>query len=235
MVDWHAFSSKDLVHWTDHGVIFGLKDLTWAKKYAWAPDCAHRNGKYYFYYPADDQIGVAVSSKPYGPFKDPLGNPLIARGEAGTREIDPCIFLDDDGQAYLYFGQNALRVVKLNKDMISRDGAIDTIHAEKFHEGVWVHKYNGNYYLSYPIFENGRANQLAYCIGKTPYGPFEYKGVILDNNSRNVHHSIVEFKGKWYIFYHIQGPSPYERRVCMARLEYNADGAIKPVNMNAPL
>jgi len=103
MVDWHAFSSDDLHTWKDQGVIFSLADLTWAKRYAWAPDAASRNGKYYFYFPADDQIGVAVSDRPQGPFKDALGRPLIDRGESGTRVMDPCIFVDDDGQAYLYF------------------------------------------------------------------------------------------------------------------------------------
>ncbi len=89
MVDWHCFSSTDLTNWTDHGVIFGLKDLTWASKYAWAPDCINRNGKYYFYFPADFQIGVAISKSPAGPFKDALGKPIIAKDEGGTTAIDP--------------------------------------------------------------------------------------------------------------------------------------------------
>ena len=98
MVDWHAFSTDDMIHFKDHGVIFSLKDVTWANKHAWAPDCIERNGKYYFYFPADDQIGVAVSDSPTGPFKDALGKPLIGRNEAAVRSIDPNIFIDDDGQ-----------------------------------------------------------------------------------------------------------------------------------------
>jgi arabinoxylan arabinofuranohydrolase len=232
MVDWHAFSSTDLEHWTDHGIIFGVKDLTWASKYAWAPDCISRNGKYYFYFPADFQIGVAVSKSPAGPFKDALGKPLIARNEGGTTAMDPCIFIDDDGQAYLYYGQNDLRVVKLDKDMITKKGEITNIPVKNFHEGIWMHKRNGLYYLSYPSDKGDSiANQLEYSIGKTPYGPFEYKGIILDNRSRNVHHSIVKFKDKWYLFYHVQGPSHYERRVCLEYLEYNTDGTIKPIKM----
>src|SRR3569833_118814 len=97
MVAWHAFSTDDMVHFKDHGVIFSLKDITWAKKYAWAPDCIERNGKYYFYFPADDQIGVAVSDSPTGPFKDALGTPLIRATEAGIRTIDPNIIVDDNG------------------------------------------------------------------------------------------------------------------------------------------
>lgn len=234
MVDWHAFSSTDLKHWTDHGVIFGLKDLTWARKWAWAPDCMRRNGKFYFYFPADDQIGVAVSDKPDGPFHDALGRPLLARDEGGTRVMDPCIFIDDDGQAYLYFGQNALRVVKLKPDMVTRDGPIMALEVEKFHEGIWVHKRNGLYYLSYPSFENGRASKMEYSIGRSPQGPFAYQGVILDNHSRNIHGSITEFRGQWYLFYHVQGPSPYERRVCVEPLHYNDDGTIQPMTMQSP-
>ena len=232
MLDWHCFSSTDLSNWTDHGVIFGIKDLSWATKYAWAPDCINRNGKYYFYFPADFQIGVAVSDSPCGPFKDALDKPLIERDEGNTTVIDPCIFIDDDGQAYLYFGQDALRVVKLKNDMITKDGEIVEITATNFHEGAWMHKRNGLYYLSYPSNKGDNiANLLEYSIGKTPYGPFEYKGIIMDNRSRNVHHSIIEFNDKWYLFYHVQGPSPYERRVCLEYLEYNPNGTIKPIKM----
>ena len=233
MLDWHCFSSTDLKNWTDHGVIFGVKDLTWADKYAWAPDCINRNGKYYFYFPADFQIGVAVGNSPTGPFKDTLGKPSISKGEGGTTAMDPNIFIDDDDQAYLYYGQGQLCVVKLKQDMITKDGEIAKITLKNFHEGIWMHKRNGLYYLSYPSDKGDKvANLLEYSIGKTPYGPFEYKGIIMDNRSRNVHHSIVEFKGKWYLFYHVQGPSPYERRVCMEPLEYNEDGTIQPVSMS---
>ncbi len=232
MVDWHAFSSPDLKHWVDHGVIFGLKDITWAKRWAWAPDCMRRGGKYYFYFPADDQIGVAVADRPDGPFRDALGHPLIARGEGGTRAIDPCIFLDDDGQAYLYFGQNELRVVKLKPDMITRDGPILAVQARNYHEGIWVHKRHGIYYFSYPSSRGKQiANLMEYSMASSPLGPGEYRGVILDNHSRNVHGSITEFNGRWYLFYHVQGPSPFERRVCVQELFYNADGTIQPMEM----
>jgi arabinoxylan arabinofuranohydrolase len=230
MVDWHSFSSADLVNWTDHGVIFSLKVIPWAKKWAWAPDCMKRNDKYYFYFPAEDQIGVAVSDKPEGPFKDALGKPLIEKDESGTRVIDPAIFIDDDEQAYLYFGQNSLRVVKLNENMVTRKGEIIKLEVENFHEGIWVHKIDSLYYLTYASYKGDKvANLLEYSIGKSPYGPFEYKGVIMDNRSRNIHHSIVKFMDQWYIFYHVQGPSPYERRVCMEKLYYNPDGTIIPV------
>jgi beta-xylosidase len=234
MVDWHVFSTKDMTHWEDRGVIFSLKDITWADKHAWAPDCIERNGKYYFYFPADDQIGVAVSDSPTGPFKDALGKPLVMRNEAGIRSIDPNVFIDDDGQAYLYFGNSHDRVavVKLKSDMITRDGPIQVLELRNYHEGIWVNKRNGLYYFSYPSYRGDLiANLLEYSVAKSPLGPFEYKGVILDNRSRNVHGSIAEFKKKWWLFYHVQGPSAHERRVCLARLHFSADGRIEPVKM----
>jgi len=234
MVDWHAFSTTDLVNWTDHGIIFQLSDLTWANRHAWAPDCIQRNGKYYFYFPADDQIGVAVSDKPEGHFQDALGKPLIAREEGGTRVLDPNIFIDDDGQAYLFYGQGALRAVKMKEDMVTRDGPIISVPLEKFHEGIWMHKRNGLYYLSYPSNDGNRASKLEYSIGNSVLGPFEYKGTIVDNLSRNIHGSIAEFGGNWYLFYHVQGPSPYERRVCMAPLVFRTDGTIQPLGVATP-
>ncbi len=232
MVDWHAFSSVDLVHWTDHGVIFGLKDITWADKFAWAPDCIARNGKYYFYFPADFQIGVAVANHPAGPFQDALGHPLIARSEGGSTAMDPCAFIDDDGQAYLYFGQNQLFVVRIGADMVTRISPLGPLEVRHFHEGIWVHKRSGLYYFSYPSSLGDRvANLLEYSTAPTPTGPFTYRGVIMDNRSRNVHHSIVQVRDRWLLFYHVQGPSPYERRVCVEDLSYNPDGTIKPVPM----
>jgi DUF1680 family protein len=238
MADWHVFSTDDMVNWTDHGAAFSLKDISWADTEAWAPDCIGRNGKYYFYFPAGGQIGVAVSDSPAGPFKDALGHPLIKKGEAGIRYmIDPNVFIDDDGQAYLYVGgAYQLGVVKLNEDMITRDGPVQILDMPQFYEGVWVHKRNGIYYASYPIRPGGgragQANIMAYSIAKSPLGPWEYKGEILDNRSHNVHGSITEFKGRDYLFFHVEGPSHWERRVCVEPLFYNADGAIRPVQMS---
>jgi arabinoxylan arabinofuranohydrolase len=234
MLDWHVFSTADMQTFTDHGVIFGIKDLSWATKWAWAPDCVQRDGKFYFYFPAEDQIGVAVSISPTGPFKDALGKPLVTTREAGVSSIDPCVFIDDDGQAYLYWGNSndKLAVVRLKNDMITRDGPIQVLDVPNYHEGIWVHKRNGLYYFSYPSHVGQHvANLMEYSIARTPLGPFEHKGVILDNGSRNIHGSIVEFKGQWYVFYHVQGPSAYERRVCVEPIFYNANGTIQPTKM----
>jgi beta-xylosidase len=253
MQDWHVFSTTDLKTFTDHGAAFSLKDTTWAKQFAWAPDCVQRNGKYYFYYPTDQSnIGVAVSDKPTGPFKDPLGKPLLTRNSPGVvapRDfIDPCAFIDDDGQAYLFVGQNVLNVVRLNDDMISYRG--DVLHiegADGFFEAVWVHKYNGKYYLSYAgkdKADQAGQDRIHYAVADNVLGPYTYKGVILDPvNSGTNHHSIVDFKGQWYLFYHtadlslknIPEDSPdraftsWRRSVCVDRLYYNADGTIQKV------
>jgi beta-xylosidase len=198
MVDWHVFSTDDVVKWTDHGLIFSLKDITWAKEEAWAPDCIERKGKYYFYFPAGGQIGVAVSDSPMGPFKDALGKPLVKKNEAGIRYmIDPNIFVDDDGQAYLYVGGGRqLGVVKLKEDMITRDGPLERLEMPEYYEGIWVFKRKGIYYATYPTrpgTKGSRANVMVYSMAKSPLGPFEFKGPILDNNSANIHGSITEF------------------------------------------
>jgi arabinoxylan arabinofuranohydrolase len=238
MVDWHVFSSDDLKTWTDHGVAFGLKDVSWATEEAWAPDCIERDGKYYFYFPAGGQIGVARSDSPTGPFIDALGKPIIEKGEAGIRYmIDPNVFIDDDGQAYLYVGgARQLGVVKLKADMTTRDGPLQRVEMPGFYEGVWIHKRGDVYYASYPTRPEGeqsRANVMVYSIAKSPLGPWEFKGPILDNDSLNIHGSITEFGNAWYLFYHVAGPSNWERRVCVEPLSYETDGSIRPLKMTA--
>jgi arabinoxylan arabinofuranohydrolase len=246
MDDWHVFSTTDMKHWTDHGVVLSLKDLIWAKEYAWAPDCNYKNGKYYFYYPTDqDYIGVAVGDHPTGPFKDPIGKPLISRqtpGVKATRDlIDPCIFVDDDGQGYLFFGQNDVNVIRLNDDMISfNDSAMIVKGTDHFFEAVWVHKRNGMYYISY-----SGLGKILYGMSDHPLGPYTYKGEILDTvNSGTNHHSIVEYKGTWYFFYHNadlseknikdkieeQKYSDFRRSVCVEYLYYNEDGTIQKIS-----
>lgn len=249
MVDWHVFSTTDMKNWTDHGVIFSLDDISWSDKYAWAPDCIEKNGKYYFYYPVEQKhIGVAVADRPTGPFRDPLGKPLISKNTPGVVSnrdfIDPAVYIDDDGQAYLFMGQNDVNVIKLNEDMISYDGEVYIVEGTKdFFEAVWVHKYKGKYYLSY-----SGDGKILYGLSDNILGPYEYKGVILEEMSSGTnHHSIVEYKGKWYLFYHnselyfenhpeverkfgwTEGVHPFRRSVCVDELFYNEDGTIQQV------
>lgn len=247
MEDYHAYSSTDMREWRDWGVIFQpFRQTTWAKSAAWAPDCVERGGKYFLYYPTDKRhIGVAVSDTPHGPFRDPLGHPLISIDTPGVicdRDfIDPCVFIDDDGQAYLFCGQNTVCAVRLNPDMVSYDGEVHIIEGAKdFFEAVWVHKRGGIYYMSYsdgPF--RGHEPRIAYATATSPLGPYTYQGVILGPvNSGTNHHSIVNYKGQDYLFYHTADISrrlnPYwhygvRRSVCCDSLFYNADGTIRPV------
>ncbi len=247
MEDYHVFSTTDLKHWKDHGVIFNpIKDTKWAKAMAWAPDCIYRNGKYYLYYPTDQKhIGVAVADRPDGPFTDPLGHPLISIDSPGVicdRDfIDPCVFLDDDGKAYLFMGQNTVCCICLNDDMISYDGKVHIIEgAEGFFEAIWVHKRGGKYYMSYSTSPfNGSQPMIAYCTSDSPLGPYKYQGIILDPvNSGTNHHSFVNYKGQDYLFYHTADLSKslndgfhngVRRSICCDSLFYNADGTVQKV------
>ena len=252
MEDYHVYSTTDMVEWKDWGVIFSpFTQTTWAKEAAWAPDCIERNGKYYLYYPTDKRhIGVAVGDTPHGPFHDPLGHPLISIDTPGVvcnRDfIDPCVFIDDDGQAYLFMGQNTVCVVKLNDDMISysKDGGDHGVYiiegAYEFFEAAWVHKRDGVYYLSYSDgTTSSHKPRIAYCTAGHPLGPYTYRGVILGEvNSGTNHHSIVNYKGRDYLFYHTADISRYKapgfhcgvrRNVCVDDLRYNADGSIRTV------
>lgn len=247
MEDYHAYSTTDMRQWSDHGVVFNpLTQTTWAKSAAWAPDCICRNGKYYLYYPTDKRhIGVAVADNPAGPFHDPLGHPLISIDTPGVvcdRDfIDPAVFIDDDGQAYLFMGQNTVCCIKLNEDMISYDGEVHIIEGVKdFFEAVWVHKRGDTYYMSYsdgPF--RGHEPRIAYCTSSSPTGPYTYRGVILGPVSSGTnHHSIVSYKGQDYLFYHTADISRHlapgyhcgvRRSVCVDSLFYNADGTIREV------
>ena len=247
MEDYHAYFTTDIRQWHDAGVIFNpIRQTSWARSAAWAPDCICRNGKYYLYYPTDKKhIGVAVAPTPYGPFADPLGHPLISIDSEGVvcdRDfIDPAVFIDDDGQAYLFMGQNTVCCIKLNEDMISYDGKVHIIEGTKdFFEAVWMHKRNGIYYLSYsngPF--HGHEPQIAYCTASSPLGPYTYRGIVLDSVSSGTnHHSIVNFKGQDYLFYHTADLSRHlapdyhcgvRRSVCADKLYYNEDGSIRKV------
>lgn len=233
---WSVYSSENLVNWMDEGQILSLDDIAWASEAAFAPDAIKWKDRYYFFFPAGFQIGVAVSDRPNGPYKDALGKPLISKAAVeGVLSFDPCIFIDDDGTPLLYYGGgNGVAVVELKDNLIELKGPIRKLPLRNYGEGIWVHKRDGTYYFSYPIHieRDGKTKQLlAYSTSDSPFGPFEYRGIILDNNSRNSHHSIIEVEGKSYLFYHVEGPSPYERRVCADYLYYFEDGSIKEVKM----
>ncbi|SCL34322.1 Glycosyl hydrolases family 43 [Micromonospora nigra] len=242
---WRVYSSSNLVDWTDHGAPFAVGGFSWARQYAWAPSAVRRNGYYYLYLPVDrTKIGVARSTSPTGGFSDPRGTPLIERGRdanTGEEPIDPAAFVDDNGQAYLYFGgARAPKVVRLNADLTSTSGAIQNItisgtgSGTAFGEAGFVHKRNGLYYYSY---STGWPGRIAYATATNPLGPFTYRGIVLDytNNNTN-HHSIAEFNGRWYIAYHrndLPGSNNFRRSLAMEYLTYNSDGTIRPVTQTS--
>jgi len=272
MNDYHVLSLDSIGgKVTDHGVALKAEDIPWVSKQLWAPDAATKNGKYYLYFPARDKqgvfrIGVAVGSSPGGPFK-PDPEPI-----ARSYSIDPASFVDDDGQAYLYFGgiwggqlqcwqtgkfdraaydtmevsgdRPALmpRVARLSDDMRSFTGDVLEIailddkdgqpiragdHDRRFFEAAWMHKYNGVYYFSY---STGDTHYLAYATGDSPLGPFTYQGRILEPVlGWTTHHSIVEFKGKWYLFYHdctLSEGKNHLRCVKVREIVYDKEGKI---------
>ncbi|MEU1475116.1 family 43 glycosylhydrolase [Streptomyces sp. NPDC005760] len=243
-----AYSSKDLVHWKNHGVILDLgADVSWADKYAWAPAIAERDGTYYFYFCAEQQIGVAVADSPAGPFKDALGKPLVAKGGSLKGQmIDPAVFTDDDGTPYLYWGNGHGYVVPLNDDMVSYDASkIEDITPDNFREGSFVIKRNGTYYFMWSEDDTRSENyHVAYATGPSPLGPWTKKGTILSKRPEygilaTGHHSVVNVPGTddWYIVYHrfaLNGPGKpggdgMHRETTVDRMEFAADGTIKPV------
>lgn len=254
MVDYHAFSSDDLVNWQDHGVIIQASELPWATN-LYAPGACSKNGKYYLYIPnSGSAIGVAVADKPGGPFVDPLKKALITKSFPNANVpwlFDPACFVDDDGQAYLYFGggddggQNA-RVVRLNDDMISiKDSTATKIPTTAFFEASFMHKHGGKYYFSYSAdFSSGHSAALEYLIGTSPMSGFEYQGKLLQNaninSGNNNHGSIIEFGGKNYVFYHnrkleqeLGVDKVNNRSVAIQELTYASDGKINTVSMSA--
>ncbi len=252
MYDWRCFSTKDMKEWTDHGKIFSLDDIEWADDRAWAPQCIERNGKFYLYCPVHKTgggmaIAVGVSDSPTGPFRD-LGYPLIDEGD--WNDIDPTVFIDEDGQAYLYFGNPELRYVKLNEDMISYDTEVgigripmtEEAFAKGSHytgttygEGPWFYRRGDLYYMVYAAFAEGehRNEHLAYSTSTSPTGPWIYGGVIMKEGPCFTNHpGICDFKGKTYLFYHndkLPGGSLFHRSVCVTELTYDEDGKIQEI------
>ncbi|RPF31289.1 family 43 glycosylhydrolase [Streptomyces sp. TLI_185] len=237
-----AYSSTDLVHWKDHGVILDLgPDVSWADSRAWAPTIAEKDGKYYFYFCADANIGVAVSDSPTGPFKDALGKPLLKAGAFSGQMIDPAVFTDDDGQSYLYFGNGHAYVVPLGADMTSIDTSkVKDITPSGYNEGSFVIKRKGTYYFMWSENDTRDENyRVAYATGPSPTGPWTKRGVILSKDlSQGIkgtgHHSVVHVPGTddWYIAYHrfaIPGGDGTHRETTIDKMEFDSDGLIEKV------
>ncbi len=298
MNDWKCYSTTDMVNWTDHGTVLSYHQFEWAKENSsWAGQVVERDGKFYFYVPINAKngqtaIGVAVSDSPTGPFVDPIGEPLVGPAYG---YIDPTVWVDDDGQAYMYWGNPDLHCVLLNDDMISYDtgygnnGIItweletgdyselsSMTDADKYissgeyandvsdklkdmqaqfgvgvrtdnnkvrrptlyEEGPWFYKRGDHYYMVYAA--NGIPERIDYSMSDDPLGPWEYKGMIMDDNvngsgtgSFTNHAGIVDYKGHSYIFYHtgkLPGGGGFTRSVAVEEIYYNEDGTIQQVD-----
>jgi beta-xylosidase len=236
-----VFSSSDLREWTDHGEILRLgQDVTWAHERAWAPAIAEGNGRYYFYFTGNFNIGVAVGETPIGPFRD-IGRPLVAAGEYSGSNIDPSVFVDVDGKAYLYWGNTFCHAVPLNADMISFDPSrvIDFAPAE-FREAPHVHERNGLYYLSWSVDDTRDENyRVRYATGPSPLGPWTDRGLLLAKDSElgilaTGHHSIAKVPGvdEWIIAYHrfaVPGGDGFHRELVFDRLKHLLGGRLESV------
>ena len=246
MEDYHVFSSENLTDWTDHGVIVSQEKVPWGNPEGysmWAPDCVEKNGKYYFYFPNAPKsvrgfaIGVAVADSPEGPFT------LEPEPIKGVMGIDPCVLVDDDGQSYIYWSGMGIRGAKLQADMKQLDGEQQVMEGlpEGFKEGPFAFRRGDWYYLTFPWVRGSKENganpteTLAYAMSKSPLGPWDFKGVIMAEHANSCwtnHHSIVNYRGQWYLFYHHNAFSPRDdkrRSVQIEKLYFNADGTIREV------
>jgi len=250
MFNWLLYTTTDMVNWTDRGIIAGVKEpyrtFKWADGHsAWAPQCIPRNGRFYLYCPTIYKkkmaIGVAVSNSPYGPFVDALGKPLISRSNPG--DYDPTVFIDNDGQAYLYWGGNGpCYYVKLNEDMISTSGEIQIASIDftgtppeaSYTEGPWLWKNNNHYYLAWA--SRCCPEGIGYAMSSSPTGPWKCKGTIMDPDKRSSgnHPGIIEYKGNWYVFgfnyainYSLTKVHRERRSICVEKMSYNPDGTIQ--------
>ena len=241
MEDYHVFSSDNLTDWTDHGVIVTQNKVPWVKRdsYAmWAPDCVEKNGNYYFFFPAAPNgdkkgfgVGVAIAKSPEGPFQ-PMANPI-----EGLFGIDPCVLIDPkDGKAYIYWAGMGMWMARLKDNMTELDSKPEQVKnlPEGFKEGPFAFERNGKYYFTFPWVRDS-TETIAYAMGDSPMGPFEFKGVIMDESPTACwtnHHSIVEYKGQWYLFYHHNDYSPDFDKLRSVRCDslfFNADGTIRKV------
>ena len=244
------WSSADMVNWTDHGSPLNLAGFSWAGDNAWAGQAVERNGTFYWYVPVKVRatgrmaIGVAVADSPTGPFRDAIGRPLV-----DTDEIDPSVFIDTDGQAYLYGGNPNLWYVKLNADMISHSGSPtkipltaagfgartgDANRPTLYEEGPWVYKRNNLYYLVYAA--KCCSEFIAYSTAPGPLGPWTYRGTVMptQGSSFTNHPGIVDFAGGSYFFYHngaLPGGGGYTRSVAVEKFSYRSDGTIPAISM----
>lgn len=236
MRDWRLYSSTDMVNWRDWGQMLSLKSFSWAKADAWAAQVIERDGKFFYYVTVTKNgggyaVGVATSDKITGPYKDALGKQLLS-----NNGIDPTVFIDDDGQAYMYWGHSSAYYVKLNRDMLSYSGGLVSTSVSNFIEGPWLHKRNSTWYLTYSSMGGGNED-IKYATSNKPTGPWNSKGTIMAAQGKSFtnHAGIIDYKGGSYFFYHngaLPGGGTYSRSVCVEKFNYNSDGSIPKLTMS---
>jgi hypothetical protein len=249
MREWHVLSSTDASSWADNGAKASIATFPWAGADAWAGEVEPRNGKYYWYTSVNGNgagwmdIGVAVGNSPLGPFTDAKGGPLISDSTPNSSglNIDPTVFVDDDGQAYMYWGGYwGPRAVKLAADMINTVGSVVTPSGlTNYWEAPWMFKRNGTYYLMYAANDtngcvtNSNYACQRYATASNPLGPWTQRGIVLGQVSSTTNHAgIVDFNGQSYLVYHTAdapGGGDFRRSVAVDKLTFNADGTIQKV------
>ncbi len=257
MQEWRVYSTKDMVNWIDHGSPLAIESFAWADDRAWAAQCIERNGKFYWYVCLHSKlsntmaIGVAVGDSPVGPFKDAIGKPLY---DGSWDYIDPTVYIDDDGRAYLYWGNPNIYYAELNEDMISLKGEVGKLeqtvesfgapnpekrvkgvkYKDTYTEGPWFYKREGKYYLLYAA--GGVPEHIAYSMSDGPLGPWKYMGEIMplqDTGSFTNHCGVIDYKGNSYFFYHtgkLPGGGGFGRSAAVEQFKYNADGTFPIIN-----
>lgn len=253
ITEWLLYSTKNLQNWTDHGVIFKPTDFAWAKGEAWAAQAIEKGGKYYYYLTVQGNdpynqkcIGVAVADSPTGPYADALGKPLITddmtdNGPRGWwNDIDPTVLTDDDGTSWICWGNGSCFLAPLKDNMVELAGEIETIPLPKYVEGPWLLHRGDKYYIIYVSMGQG-SETISYAMADSMKGPWEPVGEItgMAENSFTIHPAVVEFKGKWYFFYHNgtltlgdYSGTGGRRSVCVEEMHFNEDGTIKYITQS---
>lgn len=248
ITEWLCYSTDDMQTWIDHGAVLNPADFNWAVGEAWASQVVEKDNKFYYFTTVQagspytgKAIGVAVGDSPTGPFKDAIGKPLVcdtmtSNGERGWwNDIDPTVLIDEYGQGWLCWGNGTCFMAKLKSNMIELDGEIQTIDLPKYVEGPWLHRHGNMYYLTYAS-DCGDKEAIAYATASSMSGPWTYRGELTHpaENSYTIHPGIIEFKNKWYLFYHNailtldgHGGTIGRRSVCIDELFYNTDGTMK--------
>jgi beta-xylosidase len=253
MHDWLAFSSRDMKHWQEHGPIMRADDFAWATGNAWASHMVRKDGKFWFYTTVRHDetkpgfaVGVAVSDSPTGPFKDARGaalitNDMTTQTDIDWDDIDPAVFIEENGDAYLFWGNTVPKYAKLADNMIELDSAIRVIDIPNFTEALWVHRKGTNYYLSYACHF---PEKICYAMSDSIHGPWKPMGILneIAGNTETNHQSIIEFQSQDYFIYHTGAVPPrdgqpsggrFRRSVAIDPLYYNADGSLKRVIMTS--